>query len=397
MKNQSDLPEKVALHPLDLISGLMVPAMQTYLVAAPPFALDPARAERQLEALLTQRFPRFCYRFRQRRRSMRDLRLAPEKARPLTILSLEQLQGHTAADLSAYLGDRHWHLLIATHPQLTLFVLLFDHFLCHGVMARGFLFEACDRLRENGQGIAPPRLDSGQRTLYRDVQHHFTRLFQQKGDWARYESLRVRTDRIKTLSKRLGLSFTETLTLWISRAIQEGASRPRALEITSFRMDPVAESGIPEIAFGNRSLEMVRYEMLPEAGAALIEKTAVDGQKKVDDFVRFYQRFPFKGALRGLIRFGVRRAQRASRQKDVDKLVLNNLGTSSYPFFRTLFFDPENDADRFGLVFVDGYEDELLLQFSPPSRYLQTFSWAAFLARLDKDPPAAAAEPGPGG
>ena len=55
--------------------------------------------------------------------------------------------------------------------------------------------------------------------------------------------------------------------------------------------------------------------------------------------------------------------------------------------------DPANNVDRFGLVFVDGVQDRVELQFSPPAVFLDHFDWAAFEAALEANLEGMIAEP----
>ena len=92
-------------------------------------------------------------------------------------------------------------------------------------------------------------------------------------------------------------------------------------------------------------------------------------------------RLPGKPLLDATLRLALA-ASRRPTPAHRDKLVVNNLGRTPYPFFRPIFFDPRNDGDQLGLVYVDGTADTVLLQLAAPRKYLQRFPWDDFEQRI---------------
>jgi len=381
------LPVAIPIHPVDLLFGATIPQVQCYVVAGP--RLERSEDVRDLlTELVRERFPRFHYRLERRLGAIRTLRLARDPAAPLQVLGeadgLEPIRAvrDTAPDA------RHWKLFVAPHEDSTALVLLFDHYLCHGHGARQLLFALFDQL------FGPPDPMAPQDAAMRSLQQELSSIFRSGVDWAAYQRLSMPSEPVRALAGSLRLPFTETAMLWLARTVHDVAAAPRPMEIISFRMDrEVASEDRIDPHYGNRGLQAELYEMLPDGFYAMVDPSLGLGQRNLDEFVEFYRRFPLKGALTWFIRRGIDRGKRDSRKLDREKLVVNNLGDTPYPFFRTMFFDPFNDADRFGLVFVDSCRGELTLQFAPPLRYLEHFSWEAFEARLLHNAEAMRADP----
>ena len=369
-------PDPIPIHPVDLLFGATIPEVQCYVVAGPrlqrPEALRPLLSE-----LLTDRFPRLCYRLVQRLGLIRSLRLATDFTAPLEILGeADGLQPVRNVHASG-LGDRHWRLFVVPAGDATYLLLLFDHYLCHGHTAQQLLFALFDRLFGAPTEVAPPG------DAYRALQVELSEIFRTGADWAAYHRLSLPSGPLRELAMSLGLPFTETAMLWLARTIHDVAVQPRPMEIISFRMDrDVAIEARVDPEYGNRGLRAELYEMLPDGFYSVVDPSLGLGQRNLDEFVDFYRAFPLKGTLTWFIRRSIDKGKRDSRRQNREKLVVNNLGDTTYPFFRTMFFDPFNDADRFGLVFVDSCQGELTLQFAPPLRYLERFGWGTFEERL---------------
>jgi hypothetical protein len=375
-----ELPRTIRMHPFDILAGVLVPQMQSYMVCGPPIPRDLSAVRPLVESLIRESFPRFCYRFPRR---FRKLRLSKDVAQPLSVLTLDEIKQAGAGELRRLVGDRHWHLVLVKSPQASILVLLFDHFLCHGDTARRFLLAAFDLL----VGAGPPQLTEGQRTLYEDFQRHMSGVFHAEAAWADYHRLSFEAGRIQNLAAALGRSFTDAIMLWLARSIHDVSGRSRRLRIQSFRMDPEEEpEEIPDAAFGNKNLIIQRWEMEPDGGFESLDPPRRERLRREAKAFSFYRKFPFKGLLNRLIKKTVEKEYKKSARQDLERLTINNMGSTAYPFFRTMFFNPvAKELDRFGLVFVDGHAGRATLQFCPSKRYLEGFSWDAFARRLEEN------------
>lgn len=374
------MPKTIPMHPFDILAGMLVPQMQSYSVCGPPVSTDLSAARSLLEPLIRERFPRCCYRFTRRHRK---LKLCKDPAQPLSVLTLDELKPAGAGELRQLVGDRHWHLVLVKSPEASILVLLFNHFLCHGDTARRFLLAAFDLLL----GAGPPRLTESQRTLYGDFQQHLTGLFHAEAAWADYHRLSFEAERIQKLASALGRSFTDAIMLWLARSIHDVSGRSRRMRIQSFRMDPEAEpEEIPDPAFGNKNLIIQRWEMESDGGFESLDPPQKERLRREKKAFSFYRKFPLKGLLNRLIKKTVEKEYKKSAKQDLERLTINNMGSTAYPFFRTMFFNPvAKESDRFGLVFVDGHAGQATLQFCPSKRYLKGFSWDAFAQRLEEN------------
>lgn len=382
------LPRTLPLHPVDLLGGLLIPEAQTYLVAAPPFDLDPGRVHARLAPLITESFPRLCYRFRRRLGTWSGLVLADDPTAPVAVLGEAPPEASTAAlaalDATRPLDDRHWELTLLGHEGLVVLGLRFDHVLGHGDLARSFLSACCDCLR-GGDLAAPPTLEPAQSDAFGRLQTALTTRAHTAAAWADYRCLKLDTDRVRRLLRAMGLSFTEGLTLWLAyhiQAVNRATGSVRPLEALCFRMDPATSMEPPmDPTVGNLGLMLERWQVDPGGSFERLDQGPAAARRGLERFAAFYRAFPAKPLLAAALRLALA-ATRRKRNANRDKLVVNNLGPTDHPFFRPIFFDPQNDGDQFGLVYADGHKDHVQLQFTPPHRYLAHFPWDDFERRL---------------
>ncbi len=376
------LPRTLPMHPVDVVFGTTIPQIQAYLTCVPAGTLDEAALRAGLQHVLQTVVPRLAYRLPRRLGTIRTLRLADDLAAPLQLLPAGGLRALAMDDLRRAMTDRHWALLVEPGPRITTLLFLMDHFLCHGYAGRRLLFAAADLLAEQGAAAAPLAPPAEQDFVA--LQEHLTARFRDhEGGWAEHRQVEFEAVRVRALSRALGMPFTEATVLWLARTIQDVTPRPRPMEILSFRMErdrPEDERLDP--AFGNAALTVQLWEMLPDGFYSPLDPSGGLGSEQLQQFVEFYRRFPAKGLLTRLLRAQVRKGQAEHKGVDRERLVVNNLGATDRPFYRVMFFDPFNDADRLGLVFADGRGARLTLQFSPPRRYLAWFPWDAFEERL---------------
>ncbi len=371
------------MHPADVFYGACVPQVQSYLVAAPRIDVDVDQAKATIEALLRGRFHRFCYRMPRNLGVITTLKLARDLAAPVTVLPLEELEAMSAQQLADAPGERHWHLYVAQSDELTMLVQVYDHLLCHGYSGRSFLYAALDALRGDQVASGPPVLNEPQRERYRAFQRHLTATFLERAPWATHRTLSFPSSDLRSLARVLGQPFTETATLWLARSILDVSARGWPVDASIFRMDRDSDPATwIDLEVGNRGLQMDNWEVLYGGDYTRGQAPVGDDPESLESFVRFYERFPLKVPIAWAMQALISRARRAGLDQDRERLVVNNLGTTPYPFFRTMFFDPANDVDRFGLVFVDGIQDRLELQLSPPKRFLEHFDWDEFEERL---------------
>jgi len=377
------------MHPADLFFGSAVPQVQSYLAAAasPPPDLEAARA--QLGELLQRRFPRLCYRLPRRLGTISELRLAEDPTEPVEQVEPAAFDALESGDLARAVGDRHWRLYLLCEAGLVCLVLVFDHHLCHGSTARAFLYQALDTL--GGQAGA---LDELQRERFLQRGRQLTQRNHAEAPWAEHRELVFPLVAARRLARALALPFTQGVGLWLGRSILDVSPWDREMEIQIFHMDPAhgADERHP-LAVGNKGLQLQSLELLPSGRFGPVGPSQREREQQAEGFVRLYERYPVKTLLSWGMQAAVVASKRASRKQDREKLVVNNLGPSQRPFHRGMFFDPFNDVEKFGLVFVDGVGDELRLQLSPPRRYLQRFDLPAFerqlelnLERMPRDP-----------
>ena len=370
------------MHPVDLLFGATIPQMQCYMVCAPARNLEIAELRGVVAELLDGTAIRFAYEMPRTLGMIRTLRLAEDTTAPVRVEGADALFDRLDGPLEGVLGERHWQLSAVVEGDALVLALLFDHYLCHGSAAQALLFQIHDRLYGVGQGDPLPSLGDAQMAAYRGVQERMAARFARDQGWAAHRTLELESAPLRTLARTLDLPFTEASMLWLARSIHDVAPRPRPMEIISFRMMQDWKSAADDPSFGNRGLQAQLWEMLPDGFYTAKDPSLGLGTRDLDEFVDFYRRFPFKGALTWFMRRAIERGKREHHRTDCEKLVLNNLGSTRYPFRRTMFFDPFNDGDRFGLAFVDGWGDRVTLQFAPPRRYLESFDWETFEARL---------------
>lgn len=384
------LPPILPLHPADVFFGICVPEVQSYAVALPRAGLRLDALRERLAALVVGRFGRFAYRMPATLGVVTTLRLDGDPASPATAIARPGLEALDAAALCAAPGERHWHLFAVEDEDLCVLLLVFDHLLCHGQAARAFLFALADALRDGPGG--PPALEAAARERFLSLQAHLTARFHAPAPWADHRRLSFPAARVQRLARALEQPFTEATALWLGRSVLDVSPRAWPVDVSIFRMARDAGDGV-DPAVGNRGLQLDTWEILPGGGYARTPSEAAGDPAGVERFVRFYERFPWKWPLAWAMRAAIASARRRGPEPERERLVLNNLGATPWPFFRTMFFDPANDQDRFGLCFVDGVEDRVELQLAPARRFLAGFDLPAFEARLAENLDAMVADP----
>jgi hypothetical protein len=375
------LPDTIPMHPVDQFYGVVVPQVQTYLVAAPRLELDEAVAKERIEALIRERFQRHAYDMPSTMGVITTLRRAPDLCAPVQLIDLSALETMDADAIDAAPGSRHWHLFIAQSPEITILMLVYDHIMSHGYTGRSFLYAALDSLRPDAS--APPALDTAQQGRFEAYQAHITAQFLARAPWATHRRVRFPSAPLRALAQALDQPFTEATMLWLARSVQDTSARAWPLDASIFRMEPDGDRGAwIQAPIGNLGLRMDSWEILASGAYARGAGPMADDPEGLERFVRFYEGFPWKLPLALAMRWVLKRATSAGAPPERERMVLNNLGHTSYPFFRTMFFDPVNDCDRFGLVFVDGVQDEVELQFACPKVFLEHFDQPAFEAAL---------------
>lgn len=372
------------MHPVDLLFGATIPQVQCYMVCGPARNLDLPGMRELVARVVPLVAPRFGYEMPRSMGMIRTLRRAEDVAGPVDVCDLAGWSAAVEGPLEGLLGDRHWRLAAVVQGEVVALTLLFDHYLCHGSAARAVLFGVYDALYGLEAGQPPAVLEPAQLETFGELQASMAARFGRDQSWAAHRSLELDAAGLRQLARALELPFTEASMLWLARSIHDGAARPRTMEIISFRMEDGWEPS-RDPSFGNEGLRAQLWEMLPDGFYTAKDPSLGLGGRDLDEFVEFYGRFPFKGALTWFMRRAIERGKREHHQQDREKLVLNNLGATRYPFHRTMFFDPFNDGDRFGLAFVDGWGDRVTLQFAPPRVYLETFDWGAFEERLRRN------------
>jgi hypothetical protein len=386
------LPDRLPMHPVDVFYGVVVPQVQTYLVAAPRFEVDEVTARERIGTLIRERFQRHAYRMPSSLGVITSLQLAEDRAGPVQLLTLPELEALDAAAIEAAPGERHWRLFIAQGEEITLMMLVFDHIMSHGFTGRTFLYAALDALRPDAS--EPPALDRAQRDRFEAYQAHITRQFLARAPWATHRRLSFPSRPLRALARALEQPFTEATMLWLARSLMDVSTRAWPIDASIFRMEPGGER--PEwiqAPIGNLGLQLDRWELFPHGGYTPGPPPMGDDPEGLERFVRFYEGFFWKLPLALAMKWVLSRARQAAADQDRERLVLNNLGHTPYPFFRTMFFDPANDCDRFGLVFVDGIQDRVELQLSLPRVFLDHFDVQAFEEALGRNLEAMAEDP----
>lgn len=375
------LPAIIPMHPVDVFYGVVVPQVQTYIVAAPRFELDQDSARERIGALVRERFQRHAYHMPRKLGVITALRLADDLAEPVTVLSLAELEALDADALEAARGDRHWRLYIAQDQEITLMMLVFDHIMSHGFTGRGFLYAALDALRPGA--AAPPALSAPQQARFEAYQRHITAQFLGRAPWATHTRLSIPSSRLRELARAMDQPFTEAAMLWLARSLLDASDRAWPVDASIFRMEQGGDrSTWIQAPIGNLGLQLDAWEILPSGAWAPGQGPVGDDRDGLERFVRFYEGFPWKLPIALAMKWVLDRARKAGPPPDRERLVINNLGHTTYPFFRTMFFDPANDCDRFGLVFLDGVQDRMELQFAFPQEFLAHFDQATFEATL---------------
>jgi hypothetical protein len=354
------------------------------MVCGPARNLDLREMRELVATVLPVTAPRFGYEMPRSMGRIRTLRRAAEIADPVEVCDLAGWSAIVDGPLEEVVGDRHWRLGVVDQGDAVVLTLLFDHYLCHGSTARALLFRVYDALYGLEAGEPPAVLDPDQMEAFGQLQASMAARFGRNQSWAAHHRLELDAAGLRELARCLELPFTEASMLWLARSIHDESARPRTMEIISFRMEDGWEPSM-DPAFGNQGLRAQLWEMLPDGFYTAKDPSLGLGGRDLGEFVEFYERFPFKGALTWFMRRAIERGKREHHRQDCEKLVLNNLGATRYPFHRTMFFDPFNDGDRFGLAFVDGWGDRVTLQFAPPRQYLETFDWGAFEERLQRN------------
>ncbi len=378
------LPATIPMHPVDQFYGVVVPQTQTYLVAAPRFELSLETARERIAALIADRFQRHAYDMPSTLGVIPTLRLAEDPVAPVELLSLEELEAIDADALDAVPGSRHWHLYIAQSDEITLLMLVYDHLMSHGYTGRGFLYACLDALRPDAS--EPPRLSAPQRARYEAYQAHITAGFLARAPWATHRSLSFPSAPLRELARVLEQPFTEATMLWLVRSLLDATDRPWPVDASIFRMEPDGDrSTWIQAPIGNLGLRLDTWEVLPSGSFGPTVGPMQDDPEGLERFVRFYEGFFWKLPIAMAMRWVLKQATRRGPPAERERVVINNLGQTDYPFFRTMFFDPANDCDRFGLVFVDGVGDAVRLQLALPEVFLAHFDQQAFEAALSSN------------
>ncbi len=373
------------MHPVDLLYGSTLPELQTYIVAGPATDVDIEALKGRLRSLLPERFTRMCYAQRNHLFGGRVLHRIDDVVAPVEGIALDDFLRLSPAEMRD-VGERHWWLYVIESDQLVVLCFMVGHWLYTGMKARSLIFTVLDQLYPDKPPGEPPPMTEGQWAAFHDFQARMGEKYRSEHDFAEYRRVSFPAGEVQRLVRRLGGSFTEGVSLWLARSIHDVAQRDRPLDIVGFRMEPgLVPEELNDPGFGNEGLIVELCEMLPDGFYARIDPASGLGSQKAEEFVAFYRTFPLRGALFAFLAWSIQRQKRKHMSVDRERLVMNNLGPTDYPFFRTMFFDPFNDQDSFGLVFVDGCRGEVGLQFAPPRRYLEWFDWAAFEARLGKN------------
>ena len=386
------LPDTIPMHPVDVFYGVVVPQVQTYLVAAPRFEVDEATAKERVEQLIRERFHRHAYDMPSTLGVITTLRRAPDLTAPVELIALQDLEAKDADSIDAAPGDRHWHLYIAQGEEITFLMLVYDHIMSHGYTGRSFLYAALDTLRPDP--AAPPVLSEAQQAEFEAYQRQITAQFLARAPWATHSRISFSSDRLRALARAMDQPFTEAAMLWLTRSLLDASDRPWPIDANVFRMEPDGDrSAWIQAAIGNLGLQLDTWEILPTGAYGPGSGPMADDPEGLERFVKFYEGFFWKLPIALAMKWVLDRARKAGAPAERERLVLNNLGHTPYPFFRTMFFDPANNCDRFGLVFVDGVQDRVDLQLAFPRQFLAHFDPAAFEAALARNLEAMAQDP----
>jgi len=376
------LPDTIPMHPVDVFYGVVVPQVQTYIVAAPRFEVDLETAREHIGALIEQRFQRHAYDMPRTLGVITTLERAADLTAPVELVELSELETLDADGIEAAPGSRHWHLFIAQSEEITLMMLVFDHIMSHGYTGRSFLYGALDALRPDA--ATPPVLDGAQQSRFEAYQVHITAQFLARAPWATHRRASFSSAELQALARGLDQPFTEAAMLWVARSLLDVTDRDWPVDASIFRMEQGGDRNTwIQAAIGNLGLQLDAWEILSSGAFTPSSGPMGDDPEGLERFVRFYQGVPWKLPIALGMKWVLDRARKAGAPAKRERLVFNNLGATPYPFFRTMFFDPANNVDRFGLVFVDGVQDRVELQFSPPAAFVGHFDWGAFEAALE--------------
>ncbi len=377
-----ELLKTIPAHPIDLLYGATLPELQTYIVAGPAVAVDIDRLKETLRTLIPERFTRMCYAQRNHLFAGRQLHLVDDVVAPVEHLSMEAFQRLTPAQMRD-VDQRHWWLYVVESDEIVVLCFMVGHWLYTGMKARSLIFSTLDLLYPDKPAGEPPAMSEAQWEAFRGFQAHMGETYRSEHDFCEYRREFFPVPEVQRLTRSLGRTFTDGVSLWLARTIHDVARRDRPLDIVGFRMQQgLVPEELNDPGYGNEGLIVELYEMLPDGFYARMDPASGLGSQKADEFVEFYRKVPLKGGLFALLDWSIRRQKRKHMTVDRERLVMNNLGPTDYPFFRTMFFDPFNDQDSFGLSFVDSCRGVLGLQFAPPKRYLERFDWDEFSATL---------------
>jgi hypothetical protein len=386
------LPDTIPMHPVDVFYGVVVPQVQTYLVAAPRFEVDEATAKERVEQLIRERFHRHAYDMPTTLGVITTLQRAPDLTAPVEVIGLSALEAKDADTIDAAPGDRHWHLYIAQGQQITFLMLVYDHIMSHGYTGRGFLYAALDALRPDPE--APPILSEPQQAEFEAYQRHISAQFLARAPWATHTRAAFPSERLRALARAMEQPFTEAVMLWLTRSLLDASDRDWPIDASIFRMEPDGDrTAWIQAPIGNLGLQLDTWEILPSGAWGPGRGPMADDPEGLERFVKFYEGFFWKLPIALAMKWVLDRARKAGAPPERERMVLNNLGATPYPFFRTMFFDPANDCDRFGLVFVDGVQDQVQLQLALPAQFLEHFDQPTFEAALERNLEAMADDP----
>lgn len=377
-----ELPKTIPAHPIDLLYGATLPELQTYIVAGPATAVDIDALRETLRTLLPERFTRMCYAQRNHLFTGRQLHRMDDVVAPVEHVTMEDFRRLTPAQMRD-VGDRHWWLYVIESDEIVVLCFMVGHWLYTGMKARSLIFTVLDLLYPDKPAGEPPAMSEAQWQAFEDFQADIGETYRAEHDFAEYRREFFPVSDVQRLTRSLGRTFTDGVSLWIARTIHDVARRDRPLDIVGFRLQRgLIPEELNDPGYGNEGLIVELYEMLPDGFYARMDPASGLGSQKADEFVEFYRKVPLKGGLFAFLEWSIRRQKRKHMTVDRERLVMNNLGPTDYPFFRTMFFDPFNDQDSFGLAFVDSCRGTLGLQFAPPRRYLERFAWDEFSERL---------------
>ncbi len=377
-----DLRPTIPAHPIDLLYGATLPELQTYIAAGPAVAVDIEALKERLRTALPERFTRMCYAQRNHLFSGRQLHRMDDVVAPVEHITMDEFHRLTPSQMRD-VGERHWWLYVVEGDDIVVLCFMVGHWLYTGMKARSLIFTVLDSFYPDKPAGEPPPMTDAQWEAFAAFQAHMGETYRSEHDFAEYKREFFPVADVQRLARSLGRTFTDGVSLWLARSIHDVARRDRPLDIVMFRMLPdLVPEELNDPGYGNEGLVVELFEMLPDGFYARLDPASGLGSQKAEEFVDFYRKVPLKGALFAFLDWSIRRQKRKHMTVDRERLVMNNLGATDYPFFRTMFFDPFNDQDSFGLTFIDSCRGELGLQFAPPKRYLERFDWGEFSERL---------------